>query len=622
MPFLTQSQRELILQHMIDPGNSSTLNSKYKAKKLEYDMLNVELNELEGYIQAGWEEYERLKRKARVQKKKECGRLFEDNIWTMFYELGFKILNLDENLVVPWGPEDGQHKQLDVVAVGDDAIFVVECKATDKQHGKNFKTELDSIKLYKEGVTRALQEIYGPKKVKFIFATRGYTFSESSEDLKRMKEMKVFHFNENAYNYVKALIEKYTTSVMYQFMGLMFKDELNNDEKIRIPALRGSMGGHDYYMLSIEPEKLLKIGFVLHRTKVNDFSAPTYQRLLVPSRLKGITKFIDEGGYFPNSIIVNFDVSGNKKMKIQFESAGKVGDTDARHGTLIIPNAYGIAYIIDGQHRVYGYAGSQYKNSNTIPVVAFQNMESQEQLKIFMDINENQKAVSPNLRLDLAEDLYWNSPNIDSRMLALRSSIIKELSRDSNGPLFQKISVGEDKADLTFKPFELAFKASGFLPKGSKKSYTDNQDICLYDTNNHDHGQEMYKAKRRISSFVKDALIWVKNGLSQDTTYDTFIECNRGMYAFIVVLGSINSHLIRTHQIDQLAQLPQRMEAVKPYLGVLINYLNNIPESDRNDLILMRGQGADTTWVRLFQNAIHNQIPEYNPEGLTELTAI
>ena len=93
----------------------------------------------------------------------------------------------------------------------------------------------------------------------------------------------------------------------------MFKDELISDKPITIPALKGKMGGKDYYLFSIEPSTLLKIGFVLHRTKVNDSMAPTYQRLLVPKRLKSITKFIDDGGYFPNSIIINFSDSNDEK---------------------------------------------------------------------------------------------------------------------------------------------------------------------------------------------------------------------------------------------------------------------------------------------------------------------
>ena len=375
--------------------------------------------------------------------------------------------------------------------------------------------------------------------MKFVFATRNYKFAESSEDLQRMKDNKVYHFNENSYNYINNLIKSYKTSVKYQFYGLMFKNERISKDVIRVPALKGSMGGHDYYMLSIEPSKLLKIGFVLHRTKVNDSMAPTYQRLLVPSRLKGITKFIDEGGYFPNSIIINFDAS-NKKMKVQFEPSSNTGDTNSRFGILSIPNAYGIAYIIDGQHRVYGYAGSQYKDTNTIPVVAFDNMESQEQLKIFMDINENQKSVSPSLRLDLAEDINWDSERADSRMLALRSSIIKVLTRDSNSVLYTKISVGEDSAKLTFKPFDTALSKSALLPKAANKTYTQDTDVCLYECNNLDHNKAMNDAKKRISNLLRDSYAYMYDKLDEDT-FKSFFEDNRGTYAFIVLVGSLKS---------------------------------------------------------------------------------
>jgi DNA sulfur modification protein DndB len=72
--------------------------------------------------------------------------------------------------------------------------------------------------------------------------------------------------------------------------------------------------------------------------------------------------------------------------------------------------------------------------------------------------------VSPSLRLTLEEDLYWDSDRADSRIKALRSSIIKELSGSINGPLYNKISIGEDSAQLTFKPFADALIKSGLLP--------------------------------------------------------------------------------------------------------------------------------------------------------------
>ena len=615
MAFLTDTQVQKIKEHMI-AEDATMLASKFKSKNTSYDLRTIELNEVDDYENDGWEVVTTLKRKAKVQREKDPGRKFEDEIWCMFYNLGFRTLNYDDQLVVQWGPGAGDHHELDVVAVDNEAIFVVEWKATDKIKNANFKKDIDNLCQYKEGVTKALRQIYGEKKVKFIFATRNYKFAESSEDLQRMKDNKVYHFNENSYNYINNLIKSYKTSVKYQFYGLMFKNERISNDAIRVPALKGSMGGHDYYMLSIEPSKLLKIGFVLHRTKVNDSMAPTYQRLLVPSRLKGITKFIDEGGYFPNSIIINFDAS-NKKMKVQFEPSSNTGDTNSRFGILSIPNAYGIAYIIDGQHRVYGYAGSQYKDTNTIPVVAFDNMESQEQLKIFMDINENQKSVSPSLRLDLAEDINWDSERADSRMLALRSSIIKVLTRDSNSVLYTKISVGEDSAKLTFKPFDTALSKSALLPKAANKTYTQDTDVCLYECNNLDHNKAMNDAKKRISNLLRDSYAYMYDKLDEDT-FKSFFEDNRGTYAFIVLVGSLNKHLIYSGQLNQKSTTDLQIQAMSPYFDVLADYLMNLPAEHRSTLFVVKGQGADTTWLHMFENSINEKYPDYQPDGLKE----
>ena len=458
MATLTELQVEKIKEHMLHEADA--LKSKFKAKNTQFDSCKVLHAEVESYVKQGWIEEVKMKTKVRMSKKKEHGRQFEDDIWCMFYNLGFPILNSDEKLRVQWGNNAGENKQLDVVAVGDDAIFVVECKAAEKPKSQSFQQALTEIAQYKEGVAESLRQVYGKeKRVKFIFATRNYRIQSGGDDDVRMKNNGIYHMDENAYNYICNLIKSYKSSVKYQFYGLMFKDELINDKPITIPALKGTMGGRSYYLFSIEPSTLLKIGFVLHRTKVNDSMAPTYQRLLVPKRLKGITKFIDEGGFFPNSIILNF-AEPNDDIKITFDPIHKEKASDSEFGLLNIPNAYGIAYIIDGQHRVYGYSNSKYKDEHTIPVVAFQDMTSEDQLKIFMEINENQKSVSKNLRIDLEEDLFWTSSRLDSRMKALRSSTIKSLSAQSSNVLFNKISIGEDPADLSSVFFDKGLSQS------------------------------------------------------------------------------------------------------------------------------------------------------------------
>lgn len=618
MAALTATQVQNFKEHMTE--DLSVLKKKFKAKKSPYETRSISLNELDDYINEGWEEVSTSKHKAKIQKLKPTGIRFEDDIWCMFYNLGFRTLNYDENLVIQWGKNPEDKHQLDVVAVGEEAIFVVECKAAEKIKPASFKKEIGEICLYKDGVMRALQQIYGQeKRVKFIFATRHYTFSEGCEDEKRLKESKIFQFTENTYDYVNSLIKSYKSTVIYQFYGLMFQHERINNEKIRIPALRGTMGGHEYYMLSIEPAKLLKIGFVLHRTKVNtQISMPTYQRLLVPSRLKGIGEFIDKGGYFPNTVIVNFDDS-NKKNRVQFEqAAGGTDDTKTKLGYLIIPNAYCIAYIIDGQHRVYGYAGSKYKDTNTIPVVAFNGLPSDEQLKIFMDINEHQKAVSPALRLDLNEDLNWNSPRLDSRLAALRSSIIKQLAVGNNSVLARKISIGEDNAPLAFKPFSTALTQSSLLPKATQKEFTKHTDVCLYNTKCVEHNKAMIDSQKRISNLIKESYAYVyykMNGQNAED-YERFIECNRGTYAFVLLISSFNEHLIHLGVLTQESNTKEQIEKMSPYFDALVEYICDMPTEDRSQILLIKGAGADTLWLRKYQNAIRQQIPSYNPEGL------
>ena len=615
MANLSELHMESIKSHMLHQEDA--LKIKFKAKNTEFDTISVPHNEVEAYEHKGFAVTRTSARKATMVKKKNHDRQFEDDIWCMFYKLGFRILNRDEDLRIQWGPNAVDKQQLDVVAVGDDAIFVVECKAAQSPTSHSFKNELNKMTQYMNGVTESLRMIYGEnKRVKFIFATRNYRFQEDGEDLTRMSNAGIFHLNDNSYNYISNLIKSYKESVIYQFYGLMFKDELINNDVIKLPVLRGRMGSHSYYIFSIEPSTLLKIGFVLHRTRVNDSMAPTYQRLLIPSRLKGITKFIDGGGYFPNSIIINFS-SPNDDLKLKFRPIKADTDSQSEFGFLYIPNAYGIAYIIDGQHRVYGYAQSGHKFDSTIPVVAFENMESEEQLKIFMEINENQKAVSPSLRLDLEEDLYWQSPRLDSRMKALRSSIIKVLAGNSNYVLYNKISVGEDPSLLAFKPFDTALGKSGLIPKASASQWTGDMDICIYNIHETDIDKAMKDSRKKIAQFI-DGGYSVADQIMEESVKNDFLFSNRGTFAFITLLGSIHKYLIKIGELTPSSSINDRINAITPYVSTLAKKLNTLTDEELIRIKGILGQGADTFWLRSFQNIINKEYPEYEPEELIE----
>lgn len=615
MAYLTELQVEQIKQHVLQEDDA--LRYKYKAKSSQYDTRKVLHAEVEHYEELGWVAGPPLKTKTPISLRKGHDRQFEDDIWCMFYNLGFRTLNADEKLVIQWGQHETEKKQLDVVAVGDDAIFVVECKSAANATKKSFKTELNEMVQYMEGMTESLRQLYGKdKRVKYIFATRNYHIVEGGEDDQRMKDNGIYHLDDNAYNYICNLIKSYQTSVIYQFYGLMFKDELINNKPITIPALKGSMGNKDYYLFSIEPSTLLKIGFVLHRTRVNDSMAPTYQRLLIPKRLKGITKFIDDGGYFPNSIILNF-AEPSSDLRITFDEIHKEEDSDSIFGLLNIPNAYGIAYIIDGQHRVYGYANSNMKNKHTIPVVAFSGMESEEQLKIFMEINENQKAVSKNLRIDLEEDLFWTSSRLDSRMKALRSSTIKELSSKPGTVLYNKISIGEDSADLSSIPFDTGLSQSGLIPKAKNTKWVDESDAYLYDKNETDINKAMTEARKRIAQFVLGCYETASDKMTSEAK-EEFLLSNRATYAFIVLVGSLHAYLVNSGMLSVSSAISRRNEVIAPYIEALANGLNTLPQEESTFLRGIQGQGAEKKWLLSYQNIINRVYPDYFPEDLKE----
>lgn len=539
MTFLKQIKINHIKDKLTD--DLSQLGKIYKAKKSSFIHISVNHSLVDNYLKEGWEVENEIKTKTKLRKVKPHYTLFEDNVWCQFYDLGFRYLNYDENFKLPYGKAPEDYKQIDVIAVDKETVILVECKSSEKpKNNPSFKTEFEGLEMRLDGFRKTIDQIFGKGlKVKYVFATRNLIVDPESVEIARLLKTRSFYYNNNTFEYINLLIKHYKGASRYQFLGLMFKGQDINNNKIEIPAVEGTMGKKKYYMFSLEPRILLKLGFILHRTRANESEMPTYQRLLVPNRLKGIRKFINEGGYFPNSIVINFS---ERRKKIQFEPSSHSSDSKSRFGMLKIPNAYAIAYIIDGQHRLYGYSETQYTESNTIPVVAFTDLDSTEQLEIFMSINENQKAVNPSLRGTLERDLYWDSERADSRIKALRSSIIIELAESTNGPLYRKIQIGEDRAILTFAPFSKSLISSGLLPKAKGNVY-DQESVksSMYNTLNQNHKQEMSRTMRSIVKFLNLCYGHVEENYPEVFEREkSLIISNRGSYAFVSLIGSLN----------------------------------------------------------------------------------
>jgi DNA sulfur modification protein DndB len=616
MSFIEQNQVDKITAKFT--SDESYLKKIYKAKKGKNQTRTVDHSLVDELLTNEWVVEKELKTKTRLTKAKTHSKEFEDDIWCQFYELGCRNLNFDETFVLPFGKDSKDQKQIDVIAIYEEIVFLIECKSSKKpKKAPSYKDEFDLLRLRLDGFKKSMQQVLNKKiKIKYIFATRNLRLVEDGNDLERLKESRSFYYDDSTYSYVNNLIKHYKDAAKYQFLGLVLKNEKINDKKIEILAIEGNMGGKKYYMFSIEPGLLLKIGFVLHRTKTNESEFPTYQRLLQPTRLKGITKFIDEGGYFPNSIIVNF--SGNNKL--QFEYSKTTKNSSSKLGVLKITNSYAVAYIIDGQHRLYGYAPSKYKDSNTIPVVAFDNLDSIEQLQLFMDINENQKAVSANLRLDLEEDLHWDSPIAASRLKALQSSIIKTIAYSQKSPLYNKISVGEEKSLLSFKPFVTALSKSGLLPKARINKYDKDSILpSLYDVNNNNHKQEMEKCKKNVVKLLNMCYEFVADEYKEIFEKEKyFIVSDRGTYAFITLIGSLNAFLVNKNKLNKKSLPKERFECLKKYLVSVLDGIANLTKEENDKYLSLLGAGADIKWLRFFQSSVNFKFSKYEPSDLID----
>jgi DNA sulfur modification protein DndB len=305
---------------------------------------------VEGEIADGWSIKKRNKKSVKMEKLKPPDRQLEDDVWCILYKMGFKELSEARVCMIKLG-EHSPPRQVDVFAKDEETVFIVECTHAQEAGSKSVKALVDKINGIRADVIKAIHSHYGknPKlKVKWAIATRNIEWRAA--DRKRAQESSIGVITENDIAYFDKLTKHLKEAARYQFLGRYLKGEKVEGLRIEVPATRGSMGGVTFYNFLISPFDLLKIGYISHKTASSADDFETYQRMVKPSRLTNIAKYIDEGGKFPTNIVVNF----KPKSGLQFHKIQSFEDTT--FGRLILPGQYAAAWIIDGQHRLYGFA--------------------------------------------------------------------------------------------------------------------------------------------------------------------------------------------------------------------------------------------------------------------------
>lgn len=146
-----------------------------------------------------------------------------------------------------------------------------------------------------------------------------------------------------------------------------------------------------------------------------------YQRHLKDSRLRQIARYVDEKkGAIPNNIIIDF-----------YSTDVKV---DAAKSVITVPADQKCAWVIDGQHRLFGfeYAKTQYP----LLVTAFLQLELRQEVSMFVTINTEQKRLPTSLALDLL-----GITKTEEDINTLCRELVAKLNEDEESPWFGLVNM-------------------------------------------------------------------------------------------------------------------------------------------------------------------------------------
>ena len=352
------------------------IRREFRRRRKSHLEKSVEFDQESLHVRDGWEVARYNKLSVRIRRQKPVGRAFEDAVWSMLALMGFDSMNSGYKFRIPVSTSDADvpPKQIDVFAVDGETALVVECKASAKLRSRSLQKDVNETRALQDPIRRAIHAHFNNRpRVCFVYATRNIQWSKP--DLQRAEDHQIRVLYDRHIDYFRKLVDIIGPAARHQLQAHLLPGATVKGLNAKIPALRGTFGRKRFYQFAIEPDRLLKLAYVSHRTKIDAEAVGTYQRLLRKKRLKDIAQHINTtGGIFPTNVVVNF-----RGAKLQFDQAGPARDDPTVLGTLQLPNKYKSAWVIDGQHRLYGFALSDMSSSGRIPVLAFENLDPGEE---------------------------------------------------------------------------------------------------------------------------------------------------------------------------------------------------------------------------------------------------
>ena len=593
------------------------LRALARLKKRTEEFRTVPNERVKKPLSEGWSIHRAYKASTRISRKKRPDILLEDRVWSLLYSMGFCHLSGDggAQLYVQHQNADGPKNQIDVVGLDSEVAIAVECKsALQLKKDTSFQSKLDNVIRQRFANATNTQFPLDHKRIP-ILAMFTFQLELSDNDIKRAREQKVALLNEHDLHYYEQLVSHLGPAAKYQFLADVLPDRRIHGLKKAIPALQTHVGPHTCYTFSISPEYLLKFSYVAHRAKGKATEVDTYQRMVNRSRLKKIREYITDGGMFPTNIVISLE----GRRVAQFEQREQSSEVGARYGTLHLNPEYRSAWIIDGQHRLFGYSGHEYAGSSHLSVLAFVNLPATQQAQLFIDINHEQKSVKRSLLQELFAELNWDAEDEDKRAGAILSKAIQGLSETPDSPLYGRVLLTDDSR-TTRRCISLSSLFSALSQPGI---YIFKKGVQYGPFWTGDNTKTLNRSLRVIKAWFG----WIRQGsagwweLGADEGGG--LAMNDGVTICIGVLRSVFQHL--AGKGVNLLQLTDQelVMALEPYGLLLGSHLGTFSAEDRYSFrTSSRGNQGRTASRHRLEKAIRDQYPKFSPPGLAEYIAL
>lgn len=562
-------------------------------------------------LAAGWQVANVNRASVRLKRPKPIDEALEDEVWTLLARLGFTDLSDGRRFQIAVAGTGSQAtKQIDVLASDDDTALVVECKASAQTGPRSLGKDLAEAHALRGAVARALRQHYGLKKrIGLLFITRGIVWSAA--DKARAEEFNIRVLSENELEYFGRLADIIGSAARHQLQAEIFGDQTIEGLNRAVPAVRGRIGGRRFYQFTIEPERLLKIAFISHRARLDAESVGSYQRMLRRGRLASIREFIEAGGIFPTNVVINF------RTKRRFDPGADRAEGDVTLGTLYLPSSYKSAWVIDGQHRLYGFAGSKWAKTTQLPVLAFEDLPPAQEAAMFVDINNKQVRVPRNLLVELMAELYWDSADPEEAYHALLSRVVAVLGREVGSPFRNRIvQEGETQSPatpLTVTALYEGIKRSGLVGTVRKGAFRPGP---LYES-------DSTGALRRSADLLAGYFGIFADELPDHWTRGNgdggYLCTNNGLTALLLVLEQLFDHLdhhagFRVWQ----ATVHELLTAIRPYVEPIVEWFGHADPADIRHYRRQVGNLGQRQAALGMMELINTAKPGFDPPGLQE----